>query len=221
MTPYTTTRRLPLSRYLALVISVILAGIMLQSHAATSGTTTNSTDSPEEIVKNTSDEVISQLCKEPNIANNIPTAYAIIKKYAAPYMDNVGMARSVLGRQRWKATSASQQRRFTDTFKVTVMRTYAVALSQYTNETVRVLPLRGNQQQSRVIVKTQILGNGPTVAVNYRLVRKNDGWKVYDFDVEGVSMLRSFRSQFAEELARNNSLDALINTLQQHNRDVK
>lgn len=199
--------------YVILVLSVLFS-VVCQEQAQ------QQAKAPDALVESISKKVIQQLRTKKDIANNIPAAYAVIQQYVSPYMDSVGMARSVLGRQRWKAASTSQRKRFTNVFKVTVMRTYAVALAQYTNETVRVMPLRG-ETGTRTIVKTQILGDGPAVAVNYRVVRKKSGWKVYDFDVEGVSMLRSFRSQFAEELSKDDSLNALIDTLQQHNRDVQ
>lgn len=202
------------ARHLISMIGILLCLVSIShpSYAAK--------QSPTELVESTSKQVIQELKTKKDIANNMPAAYAIINKYVSPYIDDVGMARSVLGRQRWRTATTSQRQRFTAAFRVTVMRTYAVSLAQYTNEAIRVMPLRGTPE-SRVIVKTQIIGDGPAIAVNYRLVRKASGWKVYDFDVEGVSMLRSFRSQFAAELAKNDSLDHLIQTLQQHNSDVQ
>ena len=185
----------------------------IQSHA-------QSATSPTALIQSTSDTVIAQLRAQPDIANHPQAAYKIIQQYVSPYMDRTGIARTVLGRTRWQNASDAQKKRFTEAFNVTVMQTYATALSQYTNETVKVLPLRADPNASRVLVKTQILGNGPPLSVNYRLVQKQGSWKVYDFDVEGVSMLRSFRSQFDAQLAKNNSLDALIDSLEQHNRQL-
>jgi phospholipid transport system substrate-binding protein len=173
---------------------------------------------PDKLVQDTSDQVIQNLRKQSNIANNLSAAYQIIDQYVAPNVDDLGMARSVLGRDRWMAATPAQQARFTQAFKVLVMRTYAAALSQYTNERVRVLPFHASPADDRVLVQTQILGDGPPLSVNYRLVRLNNTWKMYDFDVEGVSMLRSFRSQFNETLANNhNNIDALITDIEQHN----
>ena len=212
----TTRSRARLIRYSAMIIIVLLLiGLSHRSHAqgATSA-------SPTTLIQNTSDTVIAKLRAQPDIANHPQAAYEIINQYVGPYMDSTGMARTVLGRTHWQSASDTQKKRFTKAFNITVMQTYAVALSQYTNETVKVLPLHADPNASRVLVKTQVLGNGPPLSVNYRLVQKQDSWKVYDFDVEGVSMLRSFRSQFDAQLAKNNSLDALIDSLEQHNRQL-
>jgi len=58
-------------------------------------------------------------------------------------------------------------------------------------------------------------GDGPSIPVNYSLVSSGSQWKLYDMTVEGVSMLQSFRSQFADKLSRGNMTD-LLNALKQH-----
>ena len=99
-----------------------------------------------------------------------------------------------------------------------MVHTYSSALAAYQDQTVKFFPLRGNLDgQTHIQVNSQILQNGgPPITVNYRLVLEGGEWKVFDFSVDGVSMLESFRSQFATELS-NGNLDALIKKLANHN----
>jgi phospholipid transport system substrate-binding protein len=73
----------------------------------------------------------------------------------------------------------------------------------------------------RIEVTSKIIrSDGPPIAVNYRLVYKEGVWLVYDFSVEGISMIQSFRSQFAEELSSGMSIDTLTAKLEKHNVDA-
>jgi phospholipid transport system substrate-binding protein len=82
---------------------------------------------------------------------------------------------------------------------------------------VHFFPVRGGYEgKNNLEVISQIeRPDGPPVKVSYRMVYKGS-WKIYDLNVEGISMLGSFRSQFADQLA-NGNIDALIQTLKEHN----
>jgi phospholipid transport system substrate-binding protein len=57
---------------------------------------------------------------------------------------------------------------------------------------------------------------GSPVAVDYRMVMKDDRWVAYDVLVEGVSLLASYRAQFTE-IARRRGLDGLLADLSARN----
>ena len=62
------------------------------------------------------------------------------------------------------------------------------------------------------LVKTEIVRRDSTIEVNYKMIRDNGEWKVYDFVIEGVSMIRNYRSQFTK-IIRKESFDALVQKL--------
>jgi phospholipid transport system substrate-binding protein len=124
------------------------------------------------------------------------------------------MSRSVLGRQAWAKATPAERAQFSKAFTRLVIRTYASPLAQYSDETVQFLPLRGSLSSrfirvNSVIVRTQ----GQNIPLTYSLVAKNGQWKIYDISVEGVSLLQSFRSQFAQAL-QNSSINDLIAEMQ-------
>lgn len=177
------------------------------------------TPAPIVMLQNTSDQVIAALKQNKASLKKDPSVvYQIVDRILVPHVDLVGMSRSVLGRDAWMSATDQQKQKFSQQFKDLLIHTYASAFANYTNQTVQFMPIRGGLgNQTRVQVNSQILQqNGPAIPVSYRLIKQGDDWKVYDFSVEGISMLESFRSQFAAELSQGN-LDALISKLEQHN----
>ena len=123
-----------------------------------------------------------------------------------------------LGRDACMQSTPTQRQAFIQQFTILLIRTYSSALAQYTDEKVNFLPLRGNfNAETRVQVNSKIIrDSGPPINVSYRLVRMGEQWKLYDFSVDGISLVQSFRSQFAQELQQV-GIDGLINKLAQHN----
>ncbi len=177
-----------------------------------------------------SNQMISALkTNKASMTKNPQVVYDIVEKILLPHVDLTVMARSALGRDAWTNATSADQQAFTDQFKLLLLHTYAAGLSSYTDESVKFDAIRGGIQpdQTRVEVTSQIIRNdGPPITVSYRLVYETLGlnpaydWYVYDFSVEGVSMIQSFRAQFAAELSNGESLAQLTATLQSHNTKV-
>ena len=75
-------------------------------------------------------------------------------------------------------------------------------------------PFRGNPNANDVVVRSTIISDSGPVAVDYRLEKSGDSWKVYDFSVEGIWLIQNYRNQFASQIAQN-GIDGLINALNQ------
>jgi len=176
--------------------------------------------SPIDMLQDTSNQMIKALQQNKTaLKNNPEVVYTITKRILLPRVDTVGMARSVLGRNVWMNATQAQRQQFTQQFVTLLVRTYSAAFAAYTDENVQFSPIRGDTaDQTFIQVDSQIIrhNGAPPVTVTYRLLSSNGEWKVYDFSVDGVSMIESFRSQFAEELSRGN-LDTLIQQLVKHN----
>lgn len=171
--------------------------------------------SPISMLEGVSNQVISELSQNKAQLKKNPTiAYSIIKKYLIPKVDVYGMSRSVLGRDAWKKATRAQRKAFSRGFVKLVIRTYASALNDYTDEKVKFLPLREGYQGKRFLRVNSVIvrSSGQPIPLSYSLVQKRTGWRVYDMTVEGVSLLQSFKSQFRAELQRGD-IDDLIQKL--------
>lgn len=124
-----------------------------------------------------------------------------VHQYMLPCVDVEGMSRSVLGRNAWMKASASERAAFQKEFTNLVIRTYANPLSEYSNETIKFLPFKANASARFVRVNSVIVRpQAKNIPVSYSLIAKGNTWKVFDLSVEGVSLLQSFRNQFASVL---------------------
>ena len=173
--------------------------------------------SPVPMLESSATQIIDTLKKnQSQLKAQKQLVYQAIERFLLPNIDVMGMSRSVLGRAAWNKASARERQEFTAAFTQLVIRTYASPLAEYSGETVKFSPYQP-VAQSRFTRVNSIISrpNGQKIPLSYHLVFKNGQWKIYDLNVEGVSLLQSFRSQFSQSL-QNSSMDALIAQMRQH-----
>ncbi len=203
--------RTPTARSSLAPIGAVLFGAII-AFASEAGTE----DSAEALVKSTTDNVLRVLEKERDLIQKDPgRIYGIVDEYIIPNFDFERMSQRVLGKF-WLRATKDQQDRFQAQFQTLLVRTYATALREYSNQKVEFLPSRP-RGDGEVSVRTQIVqSGGPPISIDYELRKNSEQWKVYDVTIEGVSLVINYRSTFASEI-RSNGLDALIERLAKHN----
>jgi len=150
--------------------------------------------------KNTSDKALNQL----------------VNRVLMPHIDLDTTSKIILGNY-WNKASATECDEFKKQFTLFIVRTYANALSSYSNQTVRYFPIRVGVTGSQTQVDSEIdQPNGQSVKVSYRLKLVGGSWQVYDFSVENVSIVENYRSQFADTL-RTKGLSGLNASLKSQN----
>lgn len=170
--------------------------------------------SPVTMLQSVSDRMLSELSGMSN--RNDQALYSLVRRVLLPHVDLNRMSQMVVGKY-WADATPAERSQFANEFTHFVTRTYSGALSSYSNEKVRFFPIRGGVSSDRVQVNSSIdQTNGSSVSVSYRLVLSGGAWRVYDFSVEGVSIVENYRSQFADVL-RTSGLSGLIQRLRQQN----
>ena len=120
----------------------------------------------------------------------------------------------------WRKATEPQRTQLQDAFKLLLVRTYAGALSQLGEQTVVVKPVRPGQQDSNLVVQTEVRGKGDPIQMDYRLEQSVDaasGWLVFDMNVLGVWLVENYRTQFSSVINAN-GIDALIANLNEQNK---
>lgn len=170
---------------------------------------------PQELVQQTTEQTLSRLQSERTALQQNPDGiYDLIKEVISPHFDFVRISAWVLGKH-WRTASKEQKLRFVRAFRTLLVRTYGVALLDYTGQEVRYLPLRDDPASGDVTVRSEVIqSSGETVSLNYRLYQRNEAWKVYDVSVDGISLVTNFRTSFASEI-KQSSLDDLIQRLEE------
>jgi len=178
--------------------------------------TSASAEDPVAMLNSIAEQLIARLKAEKmSIRSNPSKVYSLAYQLVVPHANLDYMSRRVLPAQTWNQATPAQRAQFKKEFTALLVRTYSSALADYTDQTVKFYPVRGGGSGT-VTVRSQIIrSDGPSIPVNYSLVSSGSQWKLYDMTVEGVSMLQSFRSQFADKLSRGNMTD-LLNALKQH-----
>ncbi|WP_417355006.1 MlaC/ttg2D family ABC transporter substrate-binding protein [Gallaecimonas pentaromativorans] len=111
----------------------------------------------------------------------------------------------------WRQASDEQKRAFMKVFEQVLTNTYFTLLQNYTNEAV-TFKSEDIQRKRYATVESIVLSQGKEIPVNYLLLQRNDQWKIYDFMAEGVSVVRSFSSDY-QGILRTKGIDGLIDTL--------
>ena len=158
---------------------------------------------PTERLTSTIDEVLAVL-KNPDYKDSvkrIPLRAQLEKKIHEGF-DFAEFSSRTVGRN-WQAFSADQKERFQEAFANLLMVTYLDKIQGYNGEQVEYLKEVLSQKGDRAEVQTTVaLSDGKKVPVSYRMLLKNDTWSVYDVLIENVSLVKNYRSQFQDVLAR-------------------
>jgi phospholipid transport system substrate-binding protein len=174
--------------------------------------------SPDQLIKNVTTEVLEIVRKDKDIqSGSHKKAIDLVEAKVLPHFNFTRMTQLAVARD-WKQASASQQKTLTEEFRTLLVRTYSKALTEYKNQTIEFRPFKMQPADTDVKVRTQIEQAGTkAIGLDYYLDKMPNGWKVYDIEVAGVSLVTNYRESFAHEV-RQGGIDGLIKTLQTKNK---
>lgn len=193
------------------VISSLLLSLFLNGWAAADDL------QPDVLVRQTSDRMLAVLKEQHDVIKAEPKRlYGLVDDIVLPHFDFERMARWVLGKH-WRQASPQQQQAFVDQFRTLLVRTYGTALLEYSNQKINFLPSRIGADAKDVVVRTEVIkAGGPPIPISYSMIHKDDGWKVYDVTIDGISLVSNYRTTFATEI-RTSGIDGLIQRLADRN----
>jgi phospholipid transport system substrate-binding protein len=172
---------------------------------------------PDAFILELSTEVLNTVKSDRAIqAGDTARVMALVDSKVMPHVNFQRMTASAVGRH-WRSATPEQQRRLQEEFKTLLVRTYSGAISQVKDQTVVVKPLRANPGDTEVIVRSEVVGRGDPIQLDYRLEKSDAGWKIYDVNVLGVWLVENYRNSFASEVNQN-GIDGLIKSLTERNR---
>ena len=192
---------------------LIAASIFFCSTAAFAGD-----NSPVVILNHVSQQMIggleqnkSKIKSSPKIIDNL------VEKYIVPHIDIDRMTGSILGRGYWTKASSAQKKQLITELQKMIIATYSAAFASYDNDKIQFYPLRGDVNAPELQVQSVVVRrSGQKIRVDYNVEKLNGTWMVYDFSIENVSMVQSYRSQFAGTLSQG-GVPLLIQQLKAHN----
>ncbi len=161
-----------------------------------------------EDVKDTIDKVIKIVGRE-DLKDNKEARRQALREVIDQRFNYHQMVRRALAKN-WRGRSDQERREFTGLFKKLLENSYASKLESYSDETINFTDevIKGKY----ALVKTEVVRKASTIAVDYKLINGAGVWKIYDFVIEGVSMVRNYRSQFSK-IIRKDSYEGLVRKL--------
>ena len=181
-----------------LLVAVISLFLFYQSAAA------DDKSDVEKLLKNNLDAVFTVLQKkdlEPQAKNKE------IVDIITPMFDFELMARLSLGKKHWPGLSQDKKERFTELFIKRLKASYLNNFNLYTNEKVIYEP--SVQVRKKVHAQTYLVSKDKKISILYKLYKAENNWKIYDLEIQGVSIIRSYRSQFSSIL-KSGTIDDLL-----------
>lgn len=173
--------------------------------------------SPEVIVKTVTTEMLTALRNQQEAYKNDPRQMvSLIERIIVPHFDIRLMAREALGLN-WRRATPEQQKRFMAAFRKLLVNDYSDEFRNYSNQAVEFLPEHAVPGKDYALVSTHVTSPGEQpVKVDYRLYRVGSDWRIYDVEIDGISLLFNYRDNFSEEL-QHETLDVLIARMEHKN----
>ncbi len=135
-----------------------------------------------------------------------------IAKAVGPVFDFELMGKLALGRKHWPKLNKDQQKQYFKLFSERLKTSYQQKISLYKGQKITFKPAR-EMPNKTVQVPTELLTDNSKYGIIYKLRKKGDKWMIYDVEIQGVSILITYRSQFDDILSRY-SVDLFLERLE-------
>jgi phospholipid transport system substrate-binding protein len=165
--------------------------------------------SAEEFLKSKLDQVFAVLKKE-DLGQ--PEKDDQIVEIVTPMFDFALMAKLSLGKKHWSGLSEENKERFTELFIKRLRRSYLNKFVLYTDE--KIIYDAPVEVSEKIQIPTSLISKDKKISMVYKLYNPNNSWKIYDIEIQGVSIIRSYRAQF-DEILQSGSIDDLLHKLEE------
>ena len=168
-------------------------------------------EEPGKIVRDTVDQVLMIL---QDASLDEAKRKELITNLIEPRVNFKNMSRRILATN-WKVATEEQQQQFTALFKQILINTYWIRMNQYAGERVEYISV-SSDRDGYATVDTIIIRDKSDIEIplSYRMKRFVDIWYAYDFVVETLSLVQSYRNEYAATV-KNYGIDGLLDLLKQ------
>ncbi|WP_052063359.1 MlaC/ttg2D family ABC transporter substrate-binding protein [Nitrincola sp. A-D6] len=166
------------------------------------------------VVENTTEKVVD-LMNDTSLfeEENRIRLQSEVEQIVTPVIDFYGFGRGVMGRFARSATE-DQLERFAGVLKTTLIRTYAMAVSEFSIREYTITPPRAPSPQPNMqVVNVQLTSTaGKTYSILYYMRNIDDNWMLVNVAVEGINLRLTFQNQFADMYQSSRDISAVIDS---------
>lgn len=179
--------------------------IVIAVFGLTNAAIADNAPAPDELLKSRLDQVFEVLQKA---GLEQQQKSKEIEELVTPLFDFQLMARLSLGREQWTQLNQENRERFTDLFISRLRGSYLNRITAYTDETVTYEP--SVKINDKIHIPTYLNSKGKKIGMLYKFYQSNGRWMIYDLEIQGVSIIRSYQAQFKEILQNGTFNDLLL-----------
>tara|TARA_B100000900_G_scaffold409370_1_gene425185 strand:- start:158 stop:739 length:582 start_codon:yes stop_codon:yes gene_type:complete len=173
----------------------------------------NSTERPDDFLKESVKEVSLLVSQNKDRFEEDETFLRMkMNEVVMPKLDITLMSKIILGKKIWTQMSSLQKDNFVDAFKYKMTSTYMKSITAFDGEKIEFLPYKPGKKVNLAFVKSKYIMTSGNIEVNYRLIRKSEGWKVYDIIFDGISLMKNYRADFRQHVNKS-GVQSLIDNL--------
>ena len=207
-------------RFLVKLVATLSVSIGLVLGMAGGASAQTADEAADALVKRLSTEVLDSIKADKSIqAGDTAKVLVLVETKVMPHVNFERMTASAVG-PGWRQATPEQRKRLQEEFKTLLVRTYAGALTQVTDQVIAVKPLRAAAEDKEVVARTEVKGRGDPIQLDYRLEKtpgQGAGWKIYNINVLGVWLVETYKTQFSQEINAK-GIDGLIAALSERNK---
>ena len=179
----------------------VATGLLMLTHSAISADSLTA----EEFLKSKLNQVF-EILKQTDLEQQEKSKQVV--EIVSPMFDFQLMAKLSLGRQYWPDLSEEKREKFTELFINRLRGSYLSRITAYTDETVIYDP--PVKVDEKVHIPTYLVSKGNKISMLYKFYQSSGQWKIYDLEIQGVSIIRSYQAQFKEILQKGTFDDLLL-----------
>lgn len=189
---------------------LVVLALALVSFSALAAEPPASKQAPDQMLRTASQEFLAEIQQQKAATNNDPAALrAVLDRRSNQYFDFDRICQLVLG-QHWTRATPAQREQFARAFQRMLVRSYATAMLEAQIERIDWMPVNAAPDATDVTVRSSVVRPGaPAVPISYKLHLTQNGWKVYDVSIEGISLITNYRNSFSAVIKKN-GLDSVI-----------
>jgi phospholipid transport system substrate-binding protein len=177
-------------------------------------------DTPDQLVQKVTEEVLATIKSDKQLAaGDKQKALKLAEEKVLPHIDFEEATRLAVGRA-WQSATPEQKKKLVSEFRRMLVRTYSNAIESYQGQTMKVLPSRGQKGDDATVRAQFIRAGGQPLPLEFQARKTEQGWKIYDIAVEGVSLVLTYRSEF-DAVVKQGGIEALIKRLSEKNTPAK
>ncbi len=202
----------------AQVVGVVVLRLSLAVIGVVLAVSPGHAGAPTDSMKATIDEVLRIIRdKELKPPGKAEERRQQLEQIVGARFDYQEMSKRALGAP-WNGLSEEDKQEFVGLFRTLLTNSYADKIETYSGEGVHYLNERTEKDYAEV--RTKVLSGKTEIPLDYRLINRADGWRVYDVVVDGVSLVNNYRGQFTKILRATSYAD-LVDQLRKKSDKLK